>query len=525
MTILQQHFYAKTLYSVIQFFITVFYSRRILFWALPFLLWLAFDASLEAAVSRTRNFVVTTQDAELAELFAQTAEKQRQELAISWLGTELPDWASPCKIKVKVGPTLSPGGATTFVFSNGQVFGWDMNIQGSTERVIDSVLPHEITHMIFACKFRQPVPRWADEGAATSVEHTSERNKYRRMLIGFLQTNRGIAFRTMVNADEYPPDAMPFYAQSYTAAEYLIARGGRKRYVAFVENGINNNDWSGALRKYYGYPNLGEFQNVWVNWVGRGYPAVENDLLQRDLLAANQNGNGRAAAQGTLAADSARTPAYNSYANNNTSANNMANRNTYPNSNSYPNPNPNQNPSGAAGYNSYADAGSGSGLNPPGYNGSGYTNVQVSRPEPNLIIRTPVSTAHPRSVTDAISGSYNNSYNNDSRFNNDSGSYNGASTAVPMNNQTGNYQGAGSPNGYQGGYQEAVPLSYNATAPQNQKTSPTIVQTSAVEAPSQSAKTLRWLPASTQALYEEPVENRSAAGVIYDASSANSLQR
>lgn len=508
----------------------MFYSRRILFWALPFLLWLSLDASLEAAVSRTRNFVVTTQDAQLAELFAQTAEKQRQELAISWLGTELPDWASPCKIKVKVGPTLSPGGATTFVFSNGQVFGWDMNIQGSTERVIDSVLPHEITHMIFACKFRQPVPRWADEGAATSVEHTSERNKYRRMLIGFLQTNRGIAFRTMVNADEYPPDAMPFYAQSYTAAEYLIARGGRKRYVAFVENGINNNDWSGALRKYYGYPNLGEFQNVWVNWVGRGYPVVENDLLQRDLLAANQNGNG-AVIQGTLVADSARTSAYNSYANNNISANNnMANQNRYPNANSYPNPNANPNPSETAGYNSYADAGSGSGLNPSGYNGSGYTNVQVSRPEPNLIIRTPVTTAHPRSVTDAISGSYNN----DPRFNNDSGSYNGASPSVPTNNQTGNYQNAvsqgrrqnaSSPNGYQGGYQEAVPLSYNAAGPQNQPETPVIVQTSAVETPSQSAKTLRWLPASTQALYEEPVENRPAAGVIYDASSASSLQR
>ena len=55
-----------------------------------------------------------------------------------------------------------------------EVFGWDMKIQGSEERVLDSVLPHEVTHTIFASHFRQPLPRWADEGACTTVEHVSE---------------------------------------------------------------------------------------------------------------------------------------------------------------------------------------------------------------------------------------------------------------------------------------------------------------------------------------------------------------
>ena len=42
------------------------------------------------------------------------------------------------------------GGATSFVFDRGEVFGWKMNIQGSRERILDSVLPHEVTHTIFA---------------------------------------------------------------------------------------------------------------------------------------------------------------------------------------------------------------------------------------------------------------------------------------------------------------------------------------------------------------------------------------
>lgn len=288
-----------------------------------------------AAVYKTRNFVVQTSDPDLAKEFAETAEYQRRKQAIDWLGAPLRDWAKPCQVKVKVGENLAPGGATTFVFSNGEVFDWDMNIQGSPERIIDSVIPHEVTHMIFACRFRQPVPRWVDEGAATSVEHISERTKYRRMLIGFLQTNRGIAFRTMVNAKEYPPDAMPFYAQSYTAAEYLIARGGRQRYIAFVERGIQTNDWNAALREFYGYENLSQFQSVWLLWVKNRFPVIDNDLMGEGVRIASNN--------------------------------------------------------------SYSTQ------------GSDDQYARVARPEPNLLLRTPVSTAHPNMV---MAASYNDPVSN-----------------------------------------------------------------------------------------------------------------
>ena len=69
-----------------------------------------------------------------------------------------------------------------------------MNVQGSLERILDSVLPHEITHTIFATHFGRPLPRWADEGACTTVEHSTERRKQEQLLIQFLTSNRGIAF-------------------------------------------------------------------------------------------------------------------------------------------------------------------------------------------------------------------------------------------------------------------------------------------------------------------------------------------
>ena len=74
--------------------------------------------------------------------------------------------------------------------------------------------------MIFASYFRRPLPRWADEGGATSVEHISEKQKHRQMLMQFLRTGRGIAFGQMFAMTEYPQDVMPLYAQGYSLAEY-----------------------------------------------------------------------------------------------------------------------------------------------------------------------------------------------------------------------------------------------------------------------------------------------------------------
>lgn len=226
------------------------------------------------ARQRSANFIVETPDPSFAHQVVQAAEKYRRDLAVEWLGQAMPNWAQPCVITVQAAPHLGNGGATTFAFDRGEVFGWRMSIQGSRERILDSVLPHEITHMIFASHFRQPLPRWADEGGATIVEHVSERNKYRRILDQSLRTGRGIAFNRMFAMTEYPPDIMPLYAQGYSLAEYLVQAGGRRKYVEFIGDGLKSDDWSGAIRRHYGIGDVGKLQNIWLAWVERGSPAL-----------------------------------------------------------------------------------------------------------------------------------------------------------------------------------------------------------------------------------------------------------
>src|SRR5580658_1445111 len=84
---------------------------------------------------RGTNFIVETGDPQMAARISQAAEQFRHDLAIEWLGQAMPNWAQPCMMTVQVAPHLGAGGATTFVFDNGEVFGWRMTIQGSAERV------------------------------------------------------------------------------------------------------------------------------------------------------------------------------------------------------------------------------------------------------------------------------------------------------------------------------------------------------------------------------------------------------
>lgn len=224
------------------------------------------------ASHRTANFIVRAASPEVAKEVALAAEQYRRDLAIEWLGKEMPNWYQPCPITVEVGPQLGAGGATSFIFDHGDVFGWQMSIQGSRERILDSVLPHEVTHTVFASYFRRPLPRWADEGASSTVEHESERRKQQRMLIQFLQSHRGIAFNDMFAMKQYPRDILPLYAQGHSLATFLVAQGGKRKFLKYVKDGLDTNNWRAVTSAHYRFESLGRLQNAWLDWVRRGSP-------------------------------------------------------------------------------------------------------------------------------------------------------------------------------------------------------------------------------------------------------------
>jgi len=221
-----------------------------------------------AANFRTQNFIIQAPTNELARTVGEAAEKYRNDLAIYWLGQPLRPWPAPCPVRVIAGPHLAAQGVTTY--NPAPVRDFQMEVVGTPERILDSVLPHEVTHTVLATHFGRPLPRWADEGICTTVEHDSERNKHEAKLREFLRSRRGIPMNRLFLLTEYPNDVLPMYAQGYSVCQFLIAQKGPKAFIEFLHDYISHPSWTVNVRKHYEYDSLAELQKYWVDWVSAG---------------------------------------------------------------------------------------------------------------------------------------------------------------------------------------------------------------------------------------------------------------
>src|SRR5262245_36241133 len=222
---------------------------------------LAVFASM-GAQQRTTNFVVFAPTAQIAQQVGQYAEHYRREKAIRWRGREVPPWPQPCPLHVQV-TMEGPSGATSFQFGQGQVLGMKMEIQGPLDRLLASVLPHEVTHTVFAHYFRQPVPRWADEGGSVLSEDDIERRRHDMLTRQILNRGQQIPLRRLFSLKEYPREVMCLYAQGYSMCDYLVKRSDRKTFLSFVAHGMRHG-WDSAVQSFYSLRSVEELEAAWL---------------------------------------------------------------------------------------------------------------------------------------------------------------------------------------------------------------------------------------------------------------------
>jgi len=223
-------------------------------------------ASLGASY-RTANFVVEAGNAQVAERVGQWAEYYRKEKAIQWLGREMPPWSEPCPLRVTV-TASGAGGATSFSFNGGQP--WQtMHIEGPLDRLIASVLPHEVTHTVFAHYFRQPVPRWADEGGAVLSEDDLERGRHDAMTRQMLNSGHYIPLNRLFALRDYPEnprDIGALYAQGFSVSNFLVASSNRQTFLAFVAHGMQYG-WDNAAQTHYKYQSVNQLEQAWLDYL------------------------------------------------------------------------------------------------------------------------------------------------------------------------------------------------------------------------------------------------------------------
>lgn len=238
----------------------------------------------EKSKNFSKNFVVKGVSPEMCEKIAVSAERARKDLAMRWLGKELPTWTKPCPITVHTDARLGSSSATTFEFDpkftiNG------MELSGSSEQIFN-FLRHEVTHTILADAFRKPVPRWADEGAATLSENQSEIQRYDALIRKRLKEGKALRLSHLFSLKDYPNDVTTFYSQSASVTAFLIdgvnLKGiERASFVRFVADGMERG-WQGAVQGIYGFETIEDLERAWIAWLRKTQPkaAATNPPVQ-----------------------------------------------------------------------------------------------------------------------------------------------------------------------------------------------------------------------------------------------------
>ncbi|MEZ6058472.1 MAG: thioredoxin family protein [Planctomycetaceae bacterium] len=168
--------------------------------------------------------------------FAEQAEACRIRSALFWTDTELPGpWSTPCPI-LATPADHQGGGATSFQFRAGEVFGWRMEISGRREALLHDVIPHEVDHMVRATLVRRPITRWLDEGCAVLMESTASQQQHRSRAARFIHDEVTSSF---LDDADYPTSATELdrlYAVGFSLSEYLLAKLGPQRLLAFQQD-------------------------------------------------------------------------------------------------------------------------------------------------------------------------------------------------------------------------------------------------------------------------------------------------
>ena len=156
------------------------------------------------------------------------------------------------------------GGATTFQFDEGRVRDQSMVLEGSLDLVLSSVVPHEVTHTVWAQAFGDPVPRWADEGAALLGEDGEEQAKHGQLMQQMLdKPSRLIPLRRLFAMKEYPDDVMVLFTQGYSVTRFLVDRKDRPTFLNFIRAGLENG-WDKAVQSHYNFQDVEELEDAWL---------------------------------------------------------------------------------------------------------------------------------------------------------------------------------------------------------------------------------------------------------------------
>ncbi len=158
--------------------------------------------------------------------------------------------------------------------------GWSGGVVYVNKRVIqtfigqgsffDSILPHEMTHIIFREFIGKNIalPLWIDEGIACSQEKSNLASRM-RLARELVSQNKYIALSEISKlsslGDSIKPDV--FYAEAASLIVFLIHEEGQSGFLDFSRLLRDGTDWQKALFKVYHFTSLEDMEEKWKEFL------------------------------------------------------------------------------------------------------------------------------------------------------------------------------------------------------------------------------------------------------------------
>ncbi|WP_442485816.1 hypothetical protein [Aeoliella sp. SH292] len=229
-------------------------SQRLASLIATVLIWSHFQLADAASVASSPNFTVMAPNARLADMVVAHAEQFRTRFAAAWLGGNLPATRTPAAIYVEIDPKKSFARALVGDADGGHMV-W---LVGSEEAVTKHLLEHELTHVLLAARFGDSMPIWANEGIASQYDNPRRHELRRQKLNGFVEIDSWPHLDRLMTDEIRQPWQ---YAAAVSLTEYLVARGGTQKFLAFVDD--SRQDVVKALDTHYGIRSLSELEHDW----------------------------------------------------------------------------------------------------------------------------------------------------------------------------------------------------------------------------------------------------------------------
>ena len=144
---------------------------------------------------------------------------------------------------------------------------------------LDSVLPHEMGHIIFRefVGFDNPnIPLWLDEGIA-GYQEPARRFGTGRIVRKALKEDRFFDIQELSKFNPHASDNRElvdiFYAEAISIVDYLIKNFGRNKFVRFCQNLRDTQKSSQgleqSLRRVYNFQDLNDLSESWQRYINR----------------------------------------------------------------------------------------------------------------------------------------------------------------------------------------------------------------------------------------------------------------